>query len=175
MTRFTLTLCSVMLMACSGGATPVAGDGGIPTFIALAGDFDGFEAWQRYDLGHQEAGGVHVAGERSIFLSRAPPHGVEAFPVGTMVVKVVHGQADAGVGDQVFAMAKRGGTFNGDGHAWEWFELDLSATPPVLVWRGALPPERKGYGGGAGGACNGCHSASSNDLVLTPALLLGNF
>lgn len=172
--RVPLILSSLVLVCC-GETTSVPDGGSAPSFIALASDFDGFDKWTRFDLGRQEAGGVHVAGERSVFVNKTPPHGSKAFPVGTVFVKLVHGDTDAGVPDQIFSMAKRGGTFNAAGAAWEWFELDLATQPPTLVWRGALPPAQKGYGGGAGGACNECHSTTPNDFVLTSALQLGKF
>ena len=173
--RLSSILSSLLLVAC--GEPSGAPDAGTAAFIALAGDFDGFESWTHYDLGHQvAAGSVHLAGARSVYLNQAPPSGASAFPVGTILVKIVRQEAAAGIADQVFAMAKRGGNFNDGGAAgWEWFELDPSASPPVLVWRGALPPSRKGYGGGAGGACNECHAITQNDFVLAPELLLGNF
>lgn len=173
--RATAVLTLMLLLGC--GASPAAPDAGASsTFIALSGDFDGFERWMRYDVGHQVGGSVHVAGARSIFLRSAPPHGATTFPVGTLLVKVVHPESDAGLNDQVFAMSKRGGSFNDGGAVgWEWFELDLSVQPPSVVWRGALPPSRRGYGGGAGGACNECHAITQNDFVLAPELLLGNF
>ena len=172
-----LALCSLFLICCgTPSTTPDAGHTSA-AFIALAGDFDGFETWTRYDLGLQEAGSVHFSGERSVFLNKAPPSGSTSFPVGTVLVKIVHPHPDAGLVDQVFAMAKRGGEFNDAGAVgWEWFELDPSEQPPVLVWRGALPPTTRGYGGGAGGACTECHgTTTTNDSVLAPQLLLSKF
>ncbi len=175
--RLPLILSSVLFLGCGGtSAVADAGSGRSASFIALVGDFEGYPGWTHFDLGHQTGGAVHLPGARSVFINRPPPPGSATFPVGTILVKVVHPEADAGEGDQVFAMAKRGGDFNDGGAAgWEWFELDAVAQPPLMVWRGALPPARKGYGGGAGGACNECHAITHNDFVLAPELLLGNF
>jgi hypothetical protein len=158
-----------LLALCACGAPAASSED--RDFIALASDFDGFATdWPKADLGHHAADGLHLAGTRTIYLSRRPPNGATAFPVGTRVVKTVRGD-DGGL--QVFAMAKRGGDYNSEGaRGWEWFELTRIDGPPVINWRGTNPPASSAYGGSAM-TCNGCHaSAAANDSVLTPELQL---
>ena len=80
-----------------------------------------------------------------MYLNREPPRGGTSFPVGTILVKVVHPESDAGtLPDQIFAMAKRGGDFNDGGAAgWEWFELNPASQSPIFIWRGAQPPPQR--------------------------------
>lgn len=164
-------LCGVLLAGCgTPTATPDAGPLN-PTYIALARDFDGFEQWERFDLGPQPAGSVHSAGPRSVFLRARPPKGASAFPVGTLLVKVLH--TDGGTPGEIFAMAKRGGGYNAEAAGWEWFQLEPEAQPRIMIWRGEQPPAKAGYAGGPAGACNECHVEGGNDHVLTPTLKLG--
>ena len=66
----------------------------------------------------------------------------------------------------------------GDEHGLATLSLRRSrmATPvPGLAirWNGWGPPAGEMYGGDAGGACNGCHTAAAgNDYVLSPGLVL---
>lgn len=168
---------SLVVLAACGTPAPVPDAGPVnPTFIALARDFDGYESWERFDLGHQLAGSVHNAGSRSVFMKARPPKGATAWPVGALFVKVVYADTgDAGVVDQVFAMAKRGGAFNPEADGWEWFQLDPAADPRVMIWRGDQPPSKAGYLSGPAGACNECHLAAGNDHVLSNELRLSAF
>jgi hypothetical protein len=144
------------------------------TFIALGLDFSGYDKWQRFDLGDHPANNVHLAGNRVVYLNKAPEPGATSFPVGTILVKVVTPPGAAL--DQIFAMVKRGGEFNSGGAVgWEWFELDAAAPGPVIFWRGEVPPVTQSYGGGGSGACNECHRDAMNDFVLAPELSLGKF
>ncbi len=164
---------ALLALAACGTPEPVVDAGVVtPTFIALARDFDGYETWERFDLGHQVANTVHNAGDRSVFLKARPPKGSTTWPIGTLFVKVVHADADAGTTDQVFAMAKRGAPFNPSASGWEWFQLDAVADPRVMIWRGDQPPSKAGYLGGPAGACNECHVQGANDHVLTRAAFL---
>jgi len=170
---------SALLLAVSatgcGPASPTP-DAGEAAFIALERDFTGYQSWQKFDLGDQPADTVHLAGVRTVYLNRAPPHGATAFPTGTLLVKELTPDVDGGT-PQVFAMAKRGGDYNAEGAVgWEWFELAPGVSPPVFLWRGVTPPAGMSYGSVPGGACNMCHTyASQNDWVLGQPLLLGNF
>lgn len=166
-----------LLLAACGTPPSATPDAGVirSTYIALAQDFDGYETWERFDLGHQLAGSVHNAGHRAVYLNQRPPKGSTSFPVGTLLVKVITLDTDAGVVDQVFAMAKRGGTFNPSADGWEWFQLDPEADPRIMIWRGDQPPSKAGYVGGPAGACNECHVHGGNDHVLSEPLKLGGF
>ena len=143
------------------------------SLIAFARDFSGYRQWRSFFV----AGGIaqassHLAGDRTIFLNRAPPHGATQFPVGTVLVKAVASST------QTFAMVKRGGDYNVDGALnWEWFELeDQGPDTVVILWRGLGPPAGEGYGGPSNTGCNNCHSGAwDNDFVQAAALNLANF
>lgn len=140
-------------------------------FIAFAKDFDGYPSWEAHRLESNIApNDVHAGGERTLYLSRRPPHGSTEFPVGTLIVKAV-----PGVG-RVFARVKRGGGYNTDNPGWEWFELQHTTPDSVIiVWRGVGPPSGEGYGGDPAG-CNGCHAGfADNDYVGAPDLKLSGF
>ena len=153
-------------------------------FVAFPSDFSAYESWESFDLGgalsdaqaDPDAGdGGCVAHDpnapRVAFLNERPAPGASQFPVGTMLVKEIHrGQTRADW--QVFAMVKRGGGFNPSAcTGWEWFELDVTATP-AIIWRGAAPPTGEGYAA-CGVDCNGCHAGGqANDCVLAPQLSL---
>jgi hypothetical protein len=108
--------------------------------------------------------------------SRAPEG--DAYPVGTLLVKVVQAEPDP-TQWVLFAMAKRGGAYNADGaRGWEFFVLRLNAAGvPALVSRGLAPTLVGGlYTVGDGLGCNSCHGtedARAFDGVLTPALRPG--
>ena len=152
------------------------------SFIALERDFQGFRDWTAIDLPEREPQGLtHGAGRRRVFVNALPGAGRRAFAVGTIIVKDMEMAPPAGR-RRLFAMVKRGGSFNAGGaRGWEWFELDERAGGGVgIAWRGLAPPPGEGYGGGGaaagangGGACNGCHGrAASNDYVRSRALAL---
>jgi hypothetical protein len=141
--------------------------GGEEQFVAMQNDFSGFTGWPDYAIEPEDSG--HPEGARTVYISEEPPEGATAFPVGTMIVKVIEG-AD------IHAMAKRGGGFNAEGAlGWEWFELVMDGSEPVIRWRGAEPPDGETYGALPGveedsaaplGNCDSCHSAvSANDFV----------
>jgi hypothetical protein len=168
-----------------GGATPgVAGDAGGaaadgapaaanpeddgPPFIAFQRDFQGFQAWTRFDIPTTVAVGdglIHPAGQRVVYINQMPAAGRTTFRNGTVIVKTMEN------GDTL-ASVKRGGGYNKNGaRGWEWFELKFSDPEWLIVWRGITPPEGFCYGGIAGGACNLCHGAFvANDFVGTPGL-----
>src|SRR5689334_6323780 len=99
---------AVLLTAC--GPLADGRDAGADTFIAFARDFTGYTTWEAFPIaGGVAQGASHLAGDRTIYLSRRPAHAAAAFPVGTLIVKTLAQSS------QVFAMAKRGGNFNADG------------------------------------------------------------
>jgi hypothetical protein len=152
----------------SGSATGMPSD---QPFIALQKDFQGFQAWESFDV-VGTATGIHE-GPSTVYLARPPPHGSTSWPVGTLMVKVSPSL------DKTFAMAKRGGEFNVDGaRGWEWFELSLANDGVTwsIRWRGITPPTGEGYSGVVGGACNTCHvDWAANDYVGSDPLQLSNF
>jgi hypothetical protein len=155
-----------LALSCGSGPPPVQGD----VFIAFGKDFVGFRDWpsETYSTpiaqGLPDAGPTHVAGTRTVFINQLPPAGATAFPLGTIIVKVMEDGA-------IFARAKRGGGYNKTGaRDWEWFEIKEAANAQVaVVWHGVGPPAGEKYAGDKDGGCNGCHKAAvGNDFVLSP-------
>lgn len=150
---------------------------GATTFTAFAQNFAGFRAWASMPGISSHAGGtgLHGDGEMTVYINRLPPHGAGEFPVGTIIVKESNG---GDVRDrQLFAMVKRGGTFNATGaRGWEWFELEgQCGDEPLISWRGVGPPAGEKYGGDANGGCNACHAnQAENDFVRTDGLTLSS-
>jgi hypothetical protein len=142
-------------------------------FIALERDFQGFEGWQRIELGDRPPHGeTHAGGEAVEYANQLAPAGATVFPVGTILVKSVTKEAQK---RDVFAMVKRGGGYNANGSpGWEWFELKGREDGSYgIKWRGINPPNNEGYSGDAAGGCNGCHQmAIKNDYVLAKGLNL---
>lgn len=146
-------------------------------FIALQSDFADFRSWPATPVTTGDTG--HADGARTVYLNQAAPQGERAFPIGTILVKTITTDA----GEDLHAMAKRGGGFNPDGApGWEWFELVAAADgTPVIKWRGLGAPEGEAYGALPGsegdtadritGDCNVCHAgAATNDFVWTVPL-----
>ncbi|MFO0722455.1 MAG: hypothetical protein U1E65_01650 [Myxococcota bacterium] len=155
------------LFAC-GGEEPTAMRPSV--FIAVASSFEGYPAFTHFSLSAgDEAGSVHTAGPRELYINALPPAGSTSFPVGTIIVKTVSAT------DQTFAMVKRGGGYNAVGATgWEWFELKSLPSGLAILWRGITPPSGEHYSGTQGGACNDCHAAArDNDFVRSTALNLG--
>lgn len=159
----------LFLLACLDDAlAPGAED----AFVAMQSDFSGYPSWESYPVADLDTG--HGEGSRTVYLNQAASGA--AFPVGTILVKVI-------TGGETFAMVKRGGDFNTDGaYDWEWFELVAASDgTPVIKWRGDEPPAGEQYGAlpgqqadtaiGTTGDCDTCHSgARSNDYVFTVPL-----
>lgn len=145
------------------------------SFIAMPKDFQGYESWEGFVLPPGNAADPHTAIGRTVHLNRRPPQGSTEFPIGTILVKV---PADANSSGDVFAMVKRGGTYNFQGAVgWEWFELFPNGAnePPIIKWRGLGPPSGEEYRSAAG-TCNQCHAAAAeNDFVMTEPLQLHSF
>lgn len=163
------------------GPSPTA-DGGAPApvmepFVAGADTFAPFRTWTSFALEGAPAidSGLHTMGMRTIYINALPAHGARAFPVGTVIVKVIQPNPQFPTGTKTFAMAKRGGGFNDSGaRGWEFFELDTTVHPPGILWAGTGPPVGDTYNGE--GSCNSCHVlAAQNDSVHSPPLLLSSF
>ena len=175
----------LLLAGCAGSSGP--SDAGAPfdagsdagadagSFIALAGDFDGFRGWQQYVVQDPTSS----IWDRTVWISDLPPHGASAFPVRTRIVREFVDPTSA-TGYTLHAMAKRGGGFNaqdGGAHGWEWFEItDNDGGDVSIVWRGEDQPDGGPTYNGSNQSCNQCHvSAEANDYVQTPALQLSGF
>ena len=154
----------------SGGAAAV--------FIAQQRDFSDFEDWIAFET---EVDGEHGSGKGMIteYLSEMPEPNSQAFPTGTKIAKTV--QTEQGLAPEIHVMVKRGGNFNPRGAlGWEFFELQKNAKgTPVIIWRGTQPPNGEKYknllnpdANMMEADCNGCHTESHNDAVLSEALNL---
>lgn len=166
------TLLGALLGACGPDATEPAEPG---TFIALDRDFQGFRGWTRYAIGSAPLEG-HAEGPRFVYANRPVPAAGGVYPVGTILVKTVEVDDDP-THWEIFAMVKRGGTFNATGAAgWEYFRLRLvDATAAVIAGRGLAPTDNGALYGPAGTGCNLCHGATvrGSDHVLSPPLVPG--
>ncbi|MBL8685152.1 MAG: hypothetical protein JNK05_38600 [Myxococcales bacterium] len=150
-------------------------------FIAMQRDFEGFAGWTRTDLGTVMLAG-HPPGPRAAYVNRPLERGATEYPVGAIIVKVIHaGGADPSQW-ALFAMAKRGGGYNDRGaRGWEFFTLRMQGDSPVIVGRGINPPPDGDAAGDPyhlpdGVGCNSCHGtedARANDSVLTTLLRPG--
>lgn len=141
-------------------------------YIAFEQDFREFRSWEKLDLGEAapSVGRVHDAGHRVEYIKARPPKGTGHFPVGTIIVK----ESISALGKQIFAMVKRGGSYNeGGAVGWEWLELeDRPSGSAEIEWRGLSAPPGEGYGGPEGD-CNTCHARwRANDFVGSEQLKL---
>lgn len=166
----------ILLLAACLDHDPIPGTEG-EAFIALQSDFADFRSWPATPVATADTG--HAAGDRVVYLSQSPAAGSTSFPTGTILVKTIATES----GEDLHAMAKRGGGFNPEGAlGWEWFELVAADDgTPVIKWRGLTAPEGEAYGALPGsegdtadsisGDCNVCHGgASGNDFVWTVSL-----
>jgi hypothetical protein len=191
--RTGLLALAVAGLACSSPGSATAPGGG--TFVAFASDFKGFHDWPNQaeafpsptlppldggvlgDAGTPGVdGGVHPVPQHE-YWNMNPATGSTTFPVGFIVVKETE-EADP-VDRKVFAMVKRGGSFNVLGaRGWELFELTNNTDGSVdIQWHGYGPPAgSKDIYGGNPNVCNGCHKiAEPNDFIWSAALQLSNF
>jgi hypothetical protein len=143
------------------------------TYLAFAQDFQGYHSWPSYDTTKDaDLVGIHDGSVVTEYINRLPPSGSTEFPLGTLVVKEATGGT---IPHEIFAMAKRGGSFNAVATGWEWFELENLACADdrvKLLWRGVGPPIGEVYGGDPNAGCNGCHADCGNDAVCAKALQL---
>lgn len=147
------------------------------TFVAFDRDFLAYTTWPRTDLGTLSLAG-HPPGPRWVHLNRPLPAGATAYPVGTILVKVVQAEPDP-TQWVLFGMVKRGGTYNAGGAAgWEYFVLRLSREAVPFILSRGIAPNLIGapYTVGDGIGCNSCHGtedAREFDGILTPSLRPG--
>jgi hypothetical protein len=174
-------LLAVGVLSCGSPAGSTAGEGtsgpsNSEEFAAVAGDFTGFHSWESFDTtGGAALAGIHDGSTVTEYLNRAPATGAKEFPVGTIIVKEATGGT---IPHELFAMVKRGGSFNSGAPGWEWFDLSPVAggkDTVTIVWRGFGPPAGDTYGGDAKAGCNACHTACGNDAVCAEPLALSNF
>jgi hypothetical protein len=161
--RLTLLAGVLVLGTVVVGCGTMPDDGGDPgSFIPLARDFEDFRSWPSSMITGSAQGSIHLAGARVIYTSKQPEADGVTYPMGTMIVKTV----ETG---ELFARAKRGGTFNSRGAVgWEWLELAEVTNGLAIKWRGITPPLGACYGGIVGGACNDCHKAAAErDFVFS--------
>lgn len=163
-------LAALTLTAC--GDTPAAP----VTYIAHQSDFQNFLTWDHFPLGDAPIAG-HPAGPRVAYRNHPPPSGATAYPVGTILVKVIQSSPTPQDWD-LFAMVKRGGDYNAAGaQGWEFFRLAIDHSGTALVVaRGTQPITGDIYGTAVGGGCNGCHgtpAAALHDSILSPLLAPG--
>lgn len=171
MPRTPLLLVFCSLLAACGVPHEEPADGGHRLadagleFVAVQGDFAGFQDWESFDGGLSPADGLD-GGYRRIFLNHRPPSGSSFWPDGTIFVKTTEGA-------ETFAMVKRGGRYNPSSFNWEWVELtESSSGTPLIKWRGKGPDSTPGYGTEAPTGCTGCHMYSfHNDFVAGPVSL----
>lgn len=134
-------------------------------FEAKISDFAGYSNWQAVDysigLTNEALAGLHGS-NAELFARRVFANAIavsaegEEFPIGSIFVKEVFSFEG---GDKTFAdeggllaMVKRGGEFNQDHGAWEWFMLSENASS--ILARGANLMD---------GGCNACHLQASLD------------
>jgi hypothetical protein len=156
------------LVGCSDAAQPVEPTG---PFIAFSDAFKGYHSWKSYEIDGPDVDVVHIGGKKKLFINKLPSAKTGKFPVGTVIIKEQQNEADI-LKRRVFAMVKRGGTFNvGGADGWEWFEVEPqgdAVDTALLKWRGVGPPSGEAYGGDKNGGCNGCHrSGATSDFTMS--------
>lgn len=180
---------SLLALSCGGSGTDDGGSAGSCTStvpaegseapevcLAFAQDFAGYHSWPSFDTSQDaELVGIHDGSVINEYINRLPESGSAQFPVGTLIVKEATGGT---IPHEIFAMGKRGGSYNPDTPGWEWFELENieSAGDKVkVIWRGFGPPLGENYGGDPNAGCNSCHTECGNDGVCAKALQLLDF
>lgn len=131
-------------------------------FIATLEDIKEYKSWTLVDqvTGDNLAnGGAHsVSGTRKTYKKQAsasPYTEAGKYPVGTIIVKEITNTS--GAITHLYAMVKRGGSFNSTGGGWEWY------TPSTnLSSVGSL---------GTGSGCSGCHSKAGDKTKSDPSFL----
>jgi hypothetical protein len=172
----TLVACVALASACDAthpATTTPPPDDTPQIFLATDESFANFQQWQSYTLTDPPAidSGSHSLGTRLIYINQLPPHGSSAFPIGTIIVKIIQDQLTAH-GPTTFAMVKRGGNYNNAGASgWEWYQLNIGDPLAGLVlWKGTDSPSGT-YNGLTQTGCNECHAlAKGNDYVQSPVL-----
>lgn len=162
------------LMGCGAPSDdlPLGDSGG--EYIAFNRDFRDFRSWPNVSLGAFTAGGHLEGPSQHAYVSTPRDPVTGRYPQGTRIVRSL----EAGLPTQwgLFAMAKRGGTYNSAGaRGWEFFRLVIDATGTVQIVSRGLNATQAGdpYDLGEGTGCNTCHGlpdAQEYDSILSPAL-----
>lgn len=169
-----LALGMITLMACGGGGSNAAtsttgsttggGTTGGTEFIASAQDLAGYSTWAAvdYSIGatNPALGSAHMgtdnAFSRRIFKGPSAVASASGYPVGSLLVKETftwqNGVKTLPASGGVYAMAKRGGTFNPQGGGWEWLALSNDGTQ--IMARGGADM--------MSGMCNACHTSAAS-------------
>lgn len=162
-------LATVALACASCADAPWQEEG---AFVAFQESFAPYRMWSSVDLGMRALAG-HPTGHAVVYANNPVPSGC-AWPRGTIIVKEIRvTEADTRTWE-IFAMVKRGGSYDSNpASGWEFFTLGLATNgTPVITGRG-VNPGVDSYSGGTGGGCNGCHGATAAhpfDSILTEAL-----
>jgi mono/diheme cytochrome c family protein len=123
-------------------------------YEAMEADFADYQTWPvigETSEPHEALGPAHkgTAGLRRVYkkqLLANPDTETQGYPTGTIIVKEV--EQDTAI-TEITAMVKRGGNFNPEHGAWEWFMLEPSTL--AIAGRGADLMD---------GMCNSCHEAA---------------
>jgi mono/diheme cytochrome c family protein len=152
----------VMDGACNSCHELAKGEGGMDyvfphpaEYAASEADFADYRTWPvtgEASEPHEVLGPAHKgeAGLRRVYkkpLLANPDTETQGYPTGTIIVKEVEQEGDI---TEITAMVKRGGDFNPEHGAWEWFMLDPSDLS--IMGRGANLMD---------GMCNGCHASAT--------------
>jgi mono/diheme cytochrome c family protein len=146
---------------CNGCHAAATGQGGMDyvfphpvEYEATEADFADYKTWPvtgEASEPHEVLGPAHKGEEglRRVYkkqLLANPDTEAQGYPTGTTVLKET--EVDGAV-TEITAMVKRGGDFNPEHGAWEWFMLDPSTL--AIAGRGADLMD---------GMCNSCHEAA---------------
>lgn len=147
----------------TGSTGGTGGTGGTTEFIASAQDVAKYSTWSPvdYSIGgtNSALGSAHMGTDQSfsrrIFRSVSAVPSASGYPVGSLIVKETftwqNGVKTFPASGGVFAMAKRGGTFNPQGGGWEWLALSNDGTQ--IMARGGADM--------MSGMCNACHTSAA--------------
>lgn len=143
-------VCSIFLYSCKEDNNDVSI---VPDdeFAATDASFANYDTWTvvaELDKASSPEGLAHTDKPRTIWINDPSADRSEnnQYPQGTIIVKKIEGGT-------VYAMAKRGGSFNPEHQGWEWFTLQLDGkikSKPALS------------------SCNSCHALAVNlDYVFS--------
>lgn len=158
-------ICALTLAGCGGGNDDgfVASVKDVDGFFASVKDVAGYKTWEvaDYTIGKSNPalGTAHMASDnafsRRIFRGPSAKIAGGEYPDGSIIVKETftweNGAKKFPAEGGIFAMVKRGKTFNPNGGGWEW--LELSPDGSTIVARGGEDMMI--------GMCNGCHALAA--------------
>jgi cytochrome c553 len=125
-------------------------------YEAIDADFADYKTWTvigESSAPHEKLGGAHKSGDPNSVrraykkqIQANPDTEAQGYPTGTIIVKEVEQNSAI---TEITAMVKRGGNFNSEHGAWEWFMLEPSTL--AIAGRGADLMN---------GMCSSCHEAA---------------